>query len=112
MSALVGIEAHHRHRSARQAYGYRAFDDGNVSSALGTTDASDTAGAASQGVTEETAQALVATMTVIADTFSRPIKAEFNMNGKGGAADQIAQGLLNSKRLGDLDSVKRLLGTK
>ena len=113
VSALIGVEAHHRHRSARQTYGFRAFDDGNISSALGSGEQTDGAAvAASQGITEETAKALVTTMSVIADTFSRPIVAELNMNGKGGAVDKMAQGLLNSKRLGDLDSVKRLLGTK
>ena len=109
---IIGLEAHKRHHAARRAY---AYDEGNASSVFGTTDEQGNNSSLltpNSSLSDETVQALVVTMAALSEQLSRPIKAEFNMNGKGGAADQIAQGLLNSKRLGDLDSVKRLLGTK
>lgn len=87
----------------------KTFDEGNISEFSG--DNSQLSALNSQpsgGMSDETAVALTTAIAMLSDQLSRPIRAEFNMNGKGGAADQMAQGLMNSRRLGDLDSVKRL----
>lgn len=106
---IVGLEAHKRRHAARRAY---AYDEGNVSEVFGSDggDGSQQHGNNANAVTAEQIEANTAVMAALLERLQQPIKAEFNMNGKGGAADQMAQGLLNSKRLGDLDSVKRLLG--
>lgn len=88
----------------------KTFDEGNLSdmqsddSSLLTLNSTLSGG----GMSEETGQLLATAIGALYQQLQQPIRAELNTNGKDGAADKMAQAMLNSLRVGDLDSVKRL----
>lgn len=114
VKTILNIERHHRRAQAHHAYAIHAFDDGNAADLLGTSQPNNlTTSQPQSGLSDETAQALTAAIAAFVERTSQPFEARItNVYGKGGAVDTIAQGMATSKRLGDLDSVKRLFKTK
>ena len=109
VQTILNIERHHRRAQAHHAYAIHAFDDGNASDLLSADSNPSNSSNPSNGLSDETAQALTAAIAAFVERTSQPFEARItNVYGKGGAVDTIAQGMASSKRLGDLDSVKRL----
>ena len=92
----------------------KTFDEGNLSD----IDAADNSSlltpnsSLQTGMSEETGELLATAISALYVQLQNPIRAELNTNGKDGAVDKMAQAMLNSLRLGDLESVKRLFAKR